>query len=494
MIVPSQCNCRATASAGANGGSRAVKVHDMQYSYVRPVVISLCIIAAAAAGCAIVGLPDAPAQPFARYRLTLEDSDLNVIRVCGSIYGANEKETRLVVTHCDGSEGIDPIGLRAFDTGGRKLPVSSDGCGWVVKNSRRDFTFEYSVVVTIEDGYSPEIRNKLTLLGGDRSRVMGRDVFIVPGIPVSSGVLVDVDLYPAWDMHAAFRSVGRRVIVPRACDLSRMMAVMGSYRIHRSPVCGIDLLLAIGGSWAFTDEELFETIRLIVSSETAMFGSSPHDRYLFICDRNPVKGGGGFDYYGVHVANSMVLLLDPGMDRSELYDTPMALIAHEFFHNWNGEAIRPRSDDLLWFVEGATVYFSYHVLVELSIISREQYEWRRERIASRYLENPCRGRVPIRSAGNSDLGDRDMVHLLYDGGFLAAEALDRKLFEVSHGEAGLLDVLRWLYEHESGEQGVDMETIVRSILEVSGHDLSGFLEMLVGDPAPAVLAGGEQSS
>ena len=52
-------------------------------------------------------------------------------------------------------------------------------------------------------------------------------------------------------------------------------------------------------------------------------------------------GGDRFDYYGIHYGGSMILLLDRRLDRSELMDTPMAIIAHEFFHNWNGEALGP---------------------------------------------------------------------------------------------------------------------------------------------------------
>jgi predicted metalloprotease with PDZ domain len=199
----------------------------------------------------------------------------------------------------------------------------------------------------------------------------------------------------------------------------------------------------------------------------------------------------------------MVLLLDRHITRSDLYDTPMSIIAHEFFHNWNGDAIRPSSDEMLWFIEGATVYYSYRVLLDINLITPSQYEWRRTEIARRYRDNPYRSDVPIARAVNSDLTDRSMVHLLYDGGFLAAEAMDRRIAELTGGNAHLIDVLRTLYSDTDGVRELDEETLCAAIHRVSGHDLSSFVHELVHEVSPPALdpgvshgedrAGGESS-
>ena len=52
---------------------------------------------------------------------------------------------------------------------------------------------------------------------------------------------------------------------------------------------------------------------------------------------------------------------------------------------------------------------------------------RRRAIDERYRANPYAGTVSIGEAANSDMRDKDMVNLLYDGGFLAAEALEARL-------------------------------------------------------------------
>ena len=456
--------------------------------YSRRLLFSLAVVSIAISGCLLSeGLPDQP-LPFLSYSLSLKDHKLNIIGVTIHVFGAAGKEVAIGEPEHGEGTCIEPIGLCANDSRGERLHVKGQGGRWIVKSNGRDFRINYDVVLTIEDVYSPDIRRMLTFLDSDHCRIKGSDVFMVPEMSVSEGVLVDVVLLPSWEIHSARRSVGNRLIIPALEDLPSTVMVAGNYRFLNSSSCGADLSLAIAGDWSFEDEELFLVIRRIVTREIDLFGSSPYEKYLFVCDRNPVRGGEGFDYYGVHFADNVVLLLDPRLDRSELFGTPMAVIAHEFFHNWNGEALRPRSDDFLWFTEGATVYYSYRILLDLRIITPSQYMVQRDAIIKRYIENSYLGSVPIVSAANNDLGDKDMVNLLYDGGYLAAEAIDNRLSEISGGQVGLIDVLRRMYEQERDGAGIDEETLLRSINDLCGYDLSGFLAELIHEPMPATFA------
>jgi predicted metalloprotease with PDZ domain len=271
-------------------------------------------------------------------------------------------------------------------------------------------------------------------------------------------------------------------------ELPFPIAVAGNYRYLEADVGGAALTLAIAGSWAFSDRELFDLICSIVRREIDLFGSAPHDSYLFVCDRNPVRGRDTFANFGVHFSRNMILLLDQRLDRSALYDSPMSIIAHEFFHNWNGGAIGASTDDFLWFTEGATVYYSYRVLLDVHVIVPDQYDSVRAAIARRFCDNPYREDVPVASAVNSDLTDREMVNLLYDGGFLAAEALDRRLDVLSDGRVRLIDVLRHLYdERGSGDDRMDDERLCGAIDELCGCDLTAFIAALVRTPGGSPL-------
>jgi len=293
-------------------------------------------------------------------------------------------------------------------------------------------------------------------------------------------VLVDVDLFPG-ETAAAWKSVGRRIIVPRAADVAGTVIAAGGYRLLERTVAGVTVRLATAGRWRFADEELLDVIVRIVRREISWFGRSPVDRYLFVCDRNPARGGARFEHYGMHTGNSMILLLDPSLDPSRLHDTPMSLVSHEFFHNWNGGAI-PAGE--LWFVEGATVYFSFQALLDTRTIVPEQYRRRREAVAGRFTGNPYTGRVAIADAELGDLGDHDMVNLLYDGGFLAAEAIDAHLREATGGRIGLIDVMRRMYEEGATADGASLSRIAE---ETAGVSLVPLVDALVRDPASTRL-------
>ncbi len=426
------------------------------------------------------------AAPFLLYRLSLADHHLKVVHVHGAMFGLTAGDASLVAFEGPKGKMLDPIGFRAADGAGNALEVRAGDGRWIVENDGRDFTFEYDVVLTIEDRYSADVRDMMTWIGAERSRILGRDVFLVPEMNVADGVLVDVAMLPGWVLDASSPRVGGRIIVSDCEELPFTLAVSGDYRRLERTVTGTEIALAIADSWSFDDEELFDVICRIVAEEIALFGSSPRSRYLFVCDANPVMGE-RFDYYGIHYGGSMMLLLDPRLDRSELMDAPMAIIAHEFFHNWNGEAIGSAGGEFLWFTEGVTNYYSYQVLRGARVITDGQYGTRRRMIAERYRANPYAGRVSIGSAGNSDMADKNMVNLLYDGGFLAAEAIDGHLRAHTGGRVALIDVLKYMCENAEAAPAGEASFLSASNV-LGGGDLSVLLNDLVHTSAPALLA------
>jgi len=426
------------------------------------------------------GTPD----PSIQWSVSVKDSLLNVVTVEGKVFGRTGRKFTFYAADRETGCKIEPIGLAASGPRGAPLEVKSTEEGWEVECGNEDFSIRYELVMTIEDRYSPEVRGMLSHLGSDRSRLMGRDIFIQPGHHVADRIIVDIDMHGGTMIGSPWETLRNRMIVPTADELPMTLVAAGSYRFLETFVSGVRLVLAIGGSWDFEDAELLETVRSIVSEEISMLGSSPRERHLVICDHNPVRGGKGFDYYGVHFGGTILLLLDPSIDRSELYGIPMSIVAHEFFHNWNGEALKPVDDSFMWFTEGATVYYSYHVLLKAGIINGRQFDAAESMILDRCRNNPLRGSVNLSMAGNSDLSNREMVNLLYDGGFAAARALDEKIRSITGGRNGLIDVIRRLYMEDSGGREIGAAELLDAILAETGTDLSLFIERILADPLP----------
>src|SRR4051812_38282142 len=116
-----------------------------------------------------------------------------------------------------------------------------------------------------------------------------------------------------------------------------------------------------------TDAELdayVKDVEKIVQQEGAIYGEYPvyePGHYTFLADYLPYASGDGMEHRNSTVMTASAAL---ATDRSMLLDT----VAHEFFHCWNVERIRPRGlepfdfdrADLsgeLWLAEGFTQYY-----------------------------------------------------------------------------------------------------------------------------------------
>jgi predicted metalloprotease with PDZ domain len=427
-------------------------------------------------------------EPFVIYSLTLTDAHLRVVHVRGRVFGSMARTVSLEAFAGSNGRRLDPIGLRATGPLGARLAVEAGDGTWTIASGGRDFSFEYDVGLGIGDRYAADVRDMMTFIGDDRSRILGKDVFLVPELPVAGGIVVDFAMRPGWRFAASSPNVRGRVIVSDLAELPFTMAASGDYRTLTRRVGDCSIVLAIADSWAFSDEEFFDVLCRIVAEEMTLFGPSPRERYLFVCDRNPVMGAERFDYYGIHYGGSMMLLLDPRLDRSDLMGTPMAIVAHEFLHSWNGEELEPSGNGFLWFTEGVTNFCSYYVLREANVITAEQYGSRRREISERYHANPCTAKMPIAEAANTDMRDKDMVNFLYDGGFLAAQALDGRLRAESRGAVTLVAVVRRMCENAHGGAPADEAAFLAAASELGGGDLSGYLRELVHTTAPKSLA------
>lgn len=115
-------------------------------------------------------------------------------------------------------------------------------------------------------------------------------------------------------------------------------------------------------------------VETIVREERAIFGElAPFDggTYTFLSDYGPQASGDGMEHRNSTVLTSSRSL---AVDRVDLLGT----VAHEFFHSWNVERIRPRSlepfgfeeanvSGELWLAEGFTNYFESLVMARSAL-------------------------------------------------------------------------------------------------------------------------------
>lgn len=126
--------------------------------------------------------------------------------------------------------------------------------------------------------------------------------------------------------------------------------------------------------------ELMPKIQGFVAEQQAIFGELPayaNQTYTFLADYQPGIDGDGMEHRNSTVVTSDASLLENDFSQVET-------MAHEFFHAWNVERIRPKSlepfdftqpnmSDALWFAEGFTNYYGKLSLKRSGYFSLDDY-------------------------------------------------------------------------------------------------------------------------
>ena len=123
-------------------------------------------------------------------------------------------------------------------------------------------------------------------------------------------------------------------------------------------------------------------VERMVKESKAVYGELPkfdHDTYTFLQDVSPDNAGDGMEH-----RNSTVIS-DTQDKISGNEEDMLNTFAHEFFHAWNVERIRPKTlepfdfshanmSNELWFAEGFTQYYGNLILKRAGFLSDKQYQ------------------------------------------------------------------------------------------------------------------------
>jgi len=136
-------------------------------------------------------------------------------------------------------------------------------------------------------------------------------------------------------------------------------------------------------------------VKAIVEAERAVYGELPpyeNGTYTFLADYLPWANGDGMEHRNSTVMTSRLSLAG---GRIRLLDT----VAHEFFHCWNVERIRPKTlepfdfdranmSGELWLGEGVTSYYDGLVMARAGLFSLDDFARDLSFIVAPVLESP----------------------------------------------------------------------------------------------------------
>ncbi|HEX2166074.1 MAG TPA: hypothetical protein VHG09_02440, partial [Longimicrobiales bacterium] len=185
-----------------------------------------------------------------------------------------------------------------------------------------------------------------------------RPIAIRFDVPEASGWRVATQLRPTADAS--------RYVAPHLQYLMDSPTELSAYDLREWPVDGGMQTIRIAMHHLGTDAQLDEYTRhtqRIVAEQAAVFGELPDfdfDTYTFIADYLPWVNGDGMEH-----RNSTILTSSGSLENMTGL---LGTVAHEFFHAWNVERIRPASlepfdfeeanmSEALWFAEGFTSYY-----------------------------------------------------------------------------------------------------------------------------------------
>jgi len=225
----------------------------------------------------------------------------------------------------------------------------------------------------------------------------------------------------------------------------------------------------------------------IATTETAMFGGAPFERYFFEfrCTTGPSRGAGGLEHLGSTEIGTV----------AQVNDRLRSVIAHEYFHAWNVKRIRPfvlgpfnyvdpPHTANLWWSEGVTSYYGDLLSLRGGLNTRDEYLKHVSDTIALLQNNAGRLKVSADESSlrvweaNNSSGFGGMSY--YTKGELIGLCLDLKIRDETMGRSSLDDVMRALWDqvrHGAGP-GFGEDDIKKTVNHISGKDLSEFYDTL----------------
>ncbi len=379
------------------------------------------------------------------------------------------------------------VAFLAFDAAGRPVGVEkTDKNSWRV-DAPADGVLRVRYVV-----YADELSVRTSHLDASHAHVGGASVFVFLRGRERETHTVEVHPPPQWRATSALpESDAPNTFVARDYDhLVDAPMEIGRHALWEWEVEGKRHRYAVWGRGNYDPQRLAADTTKIVRTEKALMGDLPYDDYTFFVLLAP--GGSG----GLEHRDSTVLLSDRWSFRGPPYEHFLALVAHEFFHLWNGKRIRPAElgpfdytreayTRDLWVVEGITTYYTDVILRRAGIISEQRFLERLGDQVTRYLAVPGRLVQPLGDASHDawikfyrpDANTPNATISYYQKGALVALLLDLRIREATGNARSLDDVMRLLWErYGQAEAGFPPGEVERVAAEVAGADLGAFFD------------------
>jgi predicted metalloprotease with PDZ domain len=200
-------------------------------------------------------------------------------------------------------------------------------------------------IVPLQTGLFRHPQEHMAIINADYFLFNSENALVYPKLPSTDLVDATFDwraLPKGMPFVSSFGDV-KRVFHVRAPWFQILDALFagGDFRLTKSFENGTTLVLAIRGTWKFTDAEAFEKIRLVIDEENKFWHTKPMPFFLVTLapfdDKSGNNNGSGFTD-----AFMLFLLYEDTFDAARV-----RLLAHEMFHHWNPMSMGPTGGSVL---------------------------------------------------------------------------------------------------------------------------------------------------
>ncbi len=253
--------------------------------------------------------------------------------------------------------------LHVFGHDGRELtPTRPDPSAWVVADHGGSVLVRYKVFGDQVDGTYLAVDSTHLHMNMPASLMWARGLEDRP-VTLSLTPPSDTRWQVATQLHPGGNAL--EYTAPNLQYLMDSPVEFGPLALRQFIVAGHTFRFALHHTGSDTDLDAFvKDVERIVQEEGKVFGEYPTyepGRYTFIVDYLPYADSDGMEHRNSTVITSPASIAASG-------HTLLNAVAHEFFHNWNVERIRPRSlepfdfshanvSGELWLGEGFTQYY-----------------------------------------------------------------------------------------------------------------------------------------
>jgi predicted metalloprotease with PDZ domain len=304
-------------------------------------------------------------------------------------------------------------------------------------------------IVPLQTEWFRHPQEHMAIINGDYFLFNPQNALVYPELSRTDMVRATFDwraLPKGTPLFTSF-GVGKRVVQVRAPWYQVLDALFagGNFRVTESHENGTTLVLAVRGTWKFSDAEAFAQIRRVIDSENKFWHVQQMPFFLVTLAPFDDKSGDN-DGSGFTDAFMLFLSHEDTLDASRV-----RLLAHEMFHHWNPMSMGPAGADevVQWFSEGFTVYYEAAIPLRAALISYADYLEYLNRRLREYQTSP------LRKVTNADWqkishSSGPGYELSYTRGAVMALWADAAIRERSGGKSSLDNVMLDLVNEAQG--------------------------------------------